>query len=197
MARPKETRGPRVAKTLYLNPDDYAEFEDWLRRTHGGMSVSEYINKHFQNILEEDERKQQQRINEIEPRLNLSPIRSSTMTIQPINDDGFSMTSYNETMDKYIQHVANSSDKDEINKIQGKAWVLYDFGKSKYIALYKGRGKLRKSSDIPKDKRLSPEAAAVLADSAAKTLNDFRSIGDIEDEKVVWQHGKDKNDATK
>jgi hypothetical protein len=193
LARPKETRGPRVAKTLYLNPDDYEEFEDWLRRTYGGMSVSEYINKHFQNILEEDEKKQQQKINELEPRLNLSAIRTGTIT--PINDDGFSMTSYNETMDKYIEHVANTSDKDEINKIQGKAWILHDFGKGKYYALYKGHGKLRKSSDIPKDKKLSPDAAAVLADSAAKTLNEFRSVGDIESEKTVWQHGKDKNDA--
>jgi transposase len=193
VGRPKESRGPRVAKTLYLNPDDYVEFEAWLRRTHSRMSVSEYFNKHMENVLEEDEKKQQQRINELEPRLNLSAIRSST--IQPINDDGFSMTSYNETMDKYIKHVADSSDKDEINKIQGKAWVLHDFGKSKYIALYKGRGKLRKSSDIPKDKKLSPEAAAVLAEAAAKNLNDFRSVGDIENEKIVYQHGKDKNDT--
>jgi hypothetical protein len=83
VGRPKETRGPRVTKTLYLNPDDYEEFEAWLRRTHGGMSVSEYLNKHFQNILEEDERKQQQRLNEIEPRLNLSAIRIGS-TITPV-----------------------------------------------------------------------------------------------------------------
>jgi hypothetical protein len=63
LARPKETRGPRAPKTLYLNPDTVSEFEDWLRRTTR-ISLSEYFNNYMEDVVEEDERKQQQKINE-------------------------------------------------------------------------------------------------------------------------------------